>query len=79
MNEVRQNPRKNILHKICQNSVFFWPDFPIFSLIQENTGQRKPVFWHILHSDKKTENDQNVPIKIVNHEILTKILTGPSL
>ena len=42
-------------------------------------GQRKPVFWHILHSDKKTENDQNVPIKIVNHEILTKILTGPSL
>ena len=38
------------LHKIYKNKGFQWPIFSDFALIRENTGQWKPVFWHILYS-----------------------------
>ena len=47
------------LHKICQNKVFIDPYLPVERQnlrfcdsvpIRENTGQRKPVLWHISRS-----------------------------
>ena len=45
------------LRKICENTGFLWPIYFLYKerlydsvLIREDTGQIKPVFWHILHS-----------------------------
>ena len=48
-----------ILRKFCKKTSFHWPMFfriktiHDFVLIWENTGQRKPVFSHILYSGKE--------------------------
>ena len=50
------------LHKICENTSFHWPVFSLikdkivdFVLIRENMSQWKPVFSHILCSDRSSQ------------------------
>ena len=55
---IREQKLAQSLHKICQNTGFLWPIFfrimtesSIPSLYGKNTGQRKPLFWHILRGE----------------------------